>query len=163
MDNQAELDNKKEKKSFYLHPPFLVILNFGIMIPIGIVFARSIINIWDIISIISGIFLTIIFINTFIITHKQDQIRRRPNEVNRLITTGIYSHMRHPNFFGIILMNFAYLLFFRTIWLVPIIIIFLLLWYLEARAEEIVLVSKFGENYIKYKNNTCMFFPKLFK
>ncbi len=56
--------------------------------------------------------------------------------------------------------NIAYQLFFRTLWLVPLICAFVVLWYLEARHEEGILVAKFGDEYEAYMKTTGMFFPK---
>ena len=90
-------------------------------------------------------------------------IKMKLSDVDKLITDGSYSIVRHPNFTGIICMNIAYLFFFRTLWLIPLICVFSVLWYFEARSEESVLIAKFGEAYRNYMKNTGMFFPRLFK
>ena len=66
----------------------------------------------------------------------------KPDDVDKLIIDGPYSIVRHPNFTGIVCMNIAYLLFFRTLWLIPPICLFYMFWYLEAKYEERVLISK---------------------
>jgi protein-S-isoprenylcysteine O-methyltransferase Ste14 len=133
------------------------------MVSIGIIFARKIINIWDLIGIIFGGVFTVLFIVSLIFTHRIKQIQKKPNQVDMLIKSGLYSLIRHPNYMGIILMNFAYLLFFRTYWLIPLVIFFIILWYLEARVEERILISEFGDQYLKYKSKTVMFFPRFIK
>jgi len=151
------------KKGFYLFPPILVGINFAILLPVGIIFLRTEVNLWDYVSIAIGGILSIIFIASLISTHRIEQVHMKPNEVDRLITNGSYSIVRHPSYSGIILVNIAYLFFFRTLWLVPLICVFSVLWYLEARHEEGVLIAKFGEAYRNYMKTTGMFLPKLFK
>jgi len=151
------------KKNFYIFPPILVGINFAILLPIGIPFLRTELSLWDYISIAVGGILTIIFVVSLVSTHKFEQVHMKPDDVDKLVTDGPYSIVRHPNFAGIICMNIAHLFFFRTLWLIPPICVFIVLWYLEARQEEGVLISKFGDSYRNYMNTTGMFFPKLFK
>ncbi len=151
------------KKNFHIFPPILTGINFAILLPIGILFLRTELSLWDYISIAAGGILTIIFVVSLVSTHKIEQAHMKPNDVDKLITDGPYSIVRHPNFTGIIFMNIAYLSFFRTLWLIPPICVFFVLWYFEARSEESVLIAKFGEAYRNYMKTTGMFFPKLFK
>ena len=151
------------KKNFYIFPPILVVINFATLLPLGIIFIRAELSLWDYISIAVGGILTIIFVVSLVSTHKIEQANMKPNDVDKLITDGPYFIVRHPNFSGIICMNIAYLFFFRTLWLIPPICVFFVLWYFEARSEESVLITKFGEAYRNYMKNTGMFFPKLFK
>jgi len=150
------------KKNFYVFPPILVGINFATLLPVGIIFLRTELNLWDYISIAVGGILTIIFLVSLVSTHKIEQAQMKPNDVDKLVTDGPYSIVRHPNFTGIICMNLAYLFFFRTLWLIPLICVFSVLWYLEARHEERVLRTKFGESHRNYMKTTGMFFPKLF-
>ena len=151
------------KKNFYIFPPILVGINFATLLPLGIIFIRTELNFWDYISIAVGGILTIIFVASLVSTHKIEQAHMKPSDVDKLITDGPYSIVRHPNFTGIICMNIAYLFFFRTLWLIPPICVFSVLWYFEARSEESVLITKFGKAYKNYMKDTSMFFPKLFK
>ena len=151
------------KKNFYLFPPILVGINFATLLPVGIIFLRTELNLWDYVSIAIGGILTVIFIASLISTHRIEQVHMKPNEVDKLVTSGAYSIVRHPSYSGTILVNIAYLFFFRTLWLIPLICVFSVLWYLEARHEEKTLIAKFGEAYRNYMNTTGMFFPKLFK
>ena len=151
------------KKGFYLFPPILVGINFAILLPVGIVFLRTELSLWDWGSIAIGAVLTIVFFLSLILTHKDEQTHMKPSDVDKLITNGLYSVVRHPSYSGTILMNIAYLCFFRTLWLIPLICVFAVLWYLEARHEERTLIEKFGESYQNYIRATGMFFPKLRK
>jgi protein-S-isoprenylcysteine O-methyltransferase Ste14 len=149
------------KKGFYVFPPILTAVNFSILLFVGIVFVKKQIVLWDYLSIAAGGVLVIVFVASLVSTHKVEQVRMKPEDVDKLVTYGPYQLVRHPNYVGLICMNMAYLLFFRTPYLVPFICVFVILWYLEARHEEEVLMAKFGEAYESYKASTGMFFPKL--
>ena len=151
------------KKDFYIFPPILVGINFAVLLPLGIILMRAELELWDYIAIATGGILTTIFAVSLISIHKFDQSHMKPAEVDKLVTNGPYSIVRHPSYSGIILMNIAYLLFFRTLWLIPLICVFLALWYLEARYEEKTLIARFGESYKDYSKATGMFFPKLYR
>ena len=90
------------KMKFYIFPPILVGINFVILMPVGIIFIRTELSLWDYISIAVGVVLTIIFAVSLASTHKIKQARMKPDNVDKLITDGPYSIVRHPNFTGII-------------------------------------------------------------
>jgi protein-S-isoprenylcysteine O-methyltransferase Ste14 len=84
-------------------------------------------------------------------THKTDKI----------IITGIYSKIRHPQYFGAMLahIGFSFLLSsYYSILITPLItlIIYVLSW-----KEEKELLKEFGEEYEVYKKNVPMLFPKI--
>jgi len=78
-----------------------------------------------------------------------------------LVTTGIYAHMRHPQYLGIILISGALLLMMTTI---PTLIMFPIMvyaYYRLARKEEEGMVEKFGDEYAQYKRKVPMLLPRL--
>jgi protein-S-isoprenylcysteine O-methyltransferase Ste14 len=79
----------------------------------------------------------------------------------KIITTGIYSRIRHPQYFGALLahIGFSFLLSsYFSILITPLIalIIYILSW-----KEEKELLKEFGEEYEVYKKNVPMLFPKI--
>lgn len=78
-----------------------------------------------------------------------------------LVTTGIYSHIRHPQYLGFLLltlgMNLEWTTFF-TLLLWPVIVV---LYYRLAKKEEKEAEEMFGEEYRKYKQSVPMFIPRL--
>jgi protein-S-isoprenylcysteine O-methyltransferase Ste14 len=80
---------------------------------------------------------------------------------DQLVTTGIYGHIRHPQYLGFLLLtlgiNFLWTTF-STLILWPILA---LLYYRLAREEEKEMEKKFGEDYREYKNTVPMFIPHL--
>ncbi|MEK6887448.1 MAG: isoprenylcysteine carboxylmethyltransferase family protein [Candidatus Aenigmatarchaeota archaeon] len=74
---------------------------------------------------------------------------------SRLITSGIYSKIRHPIYYGRILFFIGLTLFFRSVFGIVLIMILLVPLHIYGiREEERELVKKFGNKYIKYKNKT---------
>lgn len=80
---------------------------------------------------------------------------------NQLVTTGIYRHLRHPQYLGFLLitlgMNVLWVTF-STLILWPILVI---LYYNLAKEEDKEMEKKFGEQFTKYKNKVPKFIPKL--
>ena len=79
----------------------------------------------------------------------------------QLVTTGIYGHVRHPQYLGFLLltlgMNLEWTTFF-TLLLWPVIAV---LYYRLAKKEEKESEETFGEEYRKYKQSVPMFIPRL--
>lgn len=82
-----------------------------------------------------------------------------PDRSNKLVTTGIYRTIRHPQSYEALLwpaialgLNSQMMLALGALW-IPLGIIM-------ALTEETDLVIRFGEPYIKYRSKTGMFFPK---
>lgn len=72
-----------------------------------------------------------------------------------LVTHGIYSKIRHPMFFGAIIVFFGISLIFSSI-IGFLLVIFLLIPFFiySAIEEETILKEKYKERYTKYKKNT---------
>ena len=75
------------------------------------------------------------------------------------VTGGIYKYIRHPQYSGIFLIITGWM--FR--WINPTILIMypilLILYYKLARREERQVLEEYGDEYLKYKESTPMFFP----
>jgi len=79
----------------------------------------------------------------------------------RVITTGLYSRMRHPQYTGAMMshIGITFLLSsFYSLLVTPLVIIinYVLCW-----KEEKELVKNFGDDYEQYRESVPMFFPKL--
>jgi protein-S-isoprenylcysteine O-methyltransferase Ste14 len=80
-------------------------------------------------------------------------------EDHELITTGLYHHVRHPIYTGILLMISATVLFVGTLSAaIGFVIIVLSLWF-KLRAEEELLTKHFPEEYSAYKERTKALIP----
>lgn len=85
-----------------------------------------------------------------------------PKEDGELVTTGLYARVRHPIYFGLLVLAFGVVL--DAGWW-PQVIIALMLYMLlniKAQFEETLLAEKFP-GYKKYQLSTPRFFPRLGK
>ncbi len=77
----------------------------------------------------------------------------------KLITTGIYSKMRHPQYSGILLVTFAFLIQWPTL-ITLIMWPFLFMMYFRlAQREEKDVQRKYKRKYLNYKKEVPMFIP----
>jgi protein-S-isoprenylcysteine O-methyltransferase Ste14 len=82
-----------------------------------------------------------------------------PASKNKLVTAGIYQHIRHPQAFLALLwmaLSFGLHSPFLLILSVPMILIE----FIMVMAEETDLAIRYREPYLKYREKTGMFFPK---
>lgn len=78
-----------------------------------------------------------------------------------LVTDGIYSYLRHPQYLGIFLVTSGFLLQWITIPTAIMFPILLFSYYRLARSEEAEMRAQFGDEYNRYCASVPMFLPKL--
>ena len=78
------------------------------------------------------------------------------NSRELLVTDGIYSRLRHPQYLGLCIILFGSFFFFPTPFLLFIFITLLIMYYRLARREEQKLEIKFGSSYREYKRRVPM-------
>ena len=107
-----------------------------------------------------------------VIADRQKVIFNKTNK-GKFISTGLWSFSRHPNYFGelvlwlgITIISLPTFSEFQYLGLITPIFIYLLL----TRVSGVYLLEELAEkrwgnskDYISYKNNTPVFFPRLFK
>lgn len=76
-----------------------------------------------------------------------------------LVIDGVYRHVRHPQYTGILLITLALLIHWPTIVTVLMWPILLITYYRLARREERMAEESFGDNYRRYCQETPMFLP----
>jgi protein-S-isoprenylcysteine O-methyltransferase Ste14 len=83
-------------------------------------------------------------------------------EDHRLETTGFYRWIRHPSYLGLIVLTTGWVLVFRS--LLGLLLVLLMVPVLIARihAEEALLLSEFGEEYAAYRRRTWRLLPFLY-
>jgi len=113
---------------------------------------------------ISGVILFILGLGVHGLSHKEHkQAHSKAEDIKRIITTGIYSKIRHPGYLGLILMYTGMAFWFYSLIPVIIAIIFTVLHVLTALKEEEYLLRKFEEKYSEYmKRVPWRFIPKVF-
>ncbi len=85
------------------------------------------------------------------------------HRAEKVVTTGIYSVIRHPQYLGSLLAHLAISILLSALYsllLTPLLIVYI---YLIAWKEEKELVKEFGQEYEEYQGRVPMFIPKLRK
>ena len=77
----------------------------------------------------------------------------------RFITAGIYSKMRHPQYAGILLISFAFLIQWPTLITLILFPFLVIMYYRLAKREEKDIEKKYKKGYLDYKKKIPMFIP----
>lgn len=87
--------------------------------------------------------------------------RRRSRTVQRLVTYGIFAWMRNPLYVGNFLIWLGFIVISGVLWFIPVaILLFAIEYTLIVRYEEGVLESIFGDEYLRYREQTSRWFPR---
>ncbi len=81
----------------------------------------------------------------------------------KLVTSGIYRFIRHPQYTGFLMITFAMLCEWATLPMLVMYPILIVLYYRLARREEADMLKEFGPDYEAYCRRTGMFLPRLWK
>jgi protein-S-isoprenylcysteine O-methyltransferase Ste14 len=76
-----------------------------------------------------------------------------------LVTDGIYSYIRHPQYLGIFLLTVGMMIQWPTISTLVMWPILIYSYYRLAKKEERDVLNEFGQEYKEYRKNTPAFFP----
>ena len=85
------------------------------------------------------------------------------NGKGKLVTTGLYSRTRHPQYLGFLILTFGMNLEWTTIFTIILWPFLAILYYKLAKQEDKENEEQFGEEYLKYKQSVPSFFPRLRK
>ena len=85
----------------------------------------------------------------------------KPKPSGQLIQTGLYKLVRHPIYFGVILVSFGWAGIEQTIYTLVLAFVLLIFFDLKSRQEERWLTQKFSE-YDVYKQNTKKLIPYIY-
>lgn len=133
---------------------FLASNYVGISQPQNFVFTFYLLNqafgltIWTVIGIIItaiGIFLTV------------EGWREIYGNKNKLAKIGLYKFSRHPQYFGILLITFGWMIGWPTLLTFVLWPILLLMYYKQAKREDLFLSKKFGKDFVAYEKSVPMF------
>lgn len=81
------------------------------------------------------------------------------HRATKLVTTGLYKYVRHPQYTGLGLVITGWILHWSTSLTVLLYPVLLFVYYRLARGEEAELVREFGQEYETYRQATPMFLP----
>lgn len=97
----------------------------------------------------------------FIILGAAWNVLYKAQREHQLATTGLYTHLRHPQYMGFILIMLGFLLQWPTLLTLVMFPILVVMYVRLARREEREALAEFGEAYAHYATNTPAFFPRL--
>lgn len=80
-------------------------------------------------------------------------------EEPQVITTGVFSIVRHPIYLGSILLYLGFILLSLSLLSVFMWILIIIFYYMISRYEEKLLTQRFGSAYEEYKKKVPMLFP----
>jgi protein-S-isoprenylcysteine O-methyltransferase Ste14 len=79
----------------------------------------------------------------------------------KLVTTGIYAHIRHPQYTGFLLLTLGMNLEWTTIFTFLLWPVLVFVYYRLAKTEDKEVEEQFGEEFRKYKQTVPMFLPRI--
>lgn len=109
------------------------------------------------VAVVMAVSMAIILIGLLLIISSWQKIHKSKG----LVTDSVYAHVRHPQYFGIILITLAFLIQWPTLLTLAMWPILFLMYYRLARREERELEARFGKEYSRYKQRVPMFLPSL--
>lgn len=76
-----------------------------------------------------------------------------------IVTNGVFKIVRHPMYFGSVLLFFSFVILSCSILALLIWILIGVFYYFISRYEEKLLINKFGDKYKEYQKRVPMFIP----
>ena len=83
------------------------------------------------------------------------------HRAERVVTTGVYSIIRHPQYFGGILAHIGFSFLISGLYSLLVTPLVTGIVYIISRKEEIELIKEFGQKYADYKKKVPMLIPKI--
>ena len=81
---------------------------------------------------------------------------------HKLVTDGLYKHIRHPLYLGEILRNLGVVVIFSSVYGLLIVLLASIFLLFRIEIEEKMLIVVFGEEYIEYRKNTKKMIPYIY-
>ena len=159
MKNKCLLDRYLLAK-----PSIRMVIEWPILIGVGV--ARTIFSFPTVpFSPATNIFGAILLIIGFVIHGLSHRVHKQAHEqtetIEKLVTTGIYSRIRHPCYLGLILIFLGFAFDRGIVWIFIPVVILSILYYLTAIKEEEFLKQKFGKECEEYMRQVpWRFIPK---
>lgn len=110
------------------------------------------------VTLVMVISMALILVGILLLAKGFERIHRAKGE---LVTDGIYAYSRHPQYLGILILTFAFLVQWPTLVTLAMWPILIAMYYRLARKEEGEMETRFGERYLEYKRRVPMLLPSL--
>ena len=113
------------------------------------------ISVWIVVMVVSN---AAILAGLIIMGRSWKQIHRAGGA---LVTSGLYSRVRHPQYSALFLIILGFLIQWPTIITVAMWPVLTVMYYRLARREEVEMEDHFGDGYVAYRQQVPMFLPRL--
>ena len=150
-------DNESYELENNFIPILIALINFSALLLLTMETMATSVELWDFIFILAGVYFSMKFVRLMKAAHEFPQTRTSPADRESFPTKGIYANIRNPVGAACIYMNIAYVCFTRSFALIPVVPVFIALWYIYASYEERLMISRFGDEYREYMKGTSMF------
>jgi protein-S-isoprenylcysteine O-methyltransferase Ste14 len=149
------MKNCNALNAFFLSNPFyrgmaekIILVGTGIS---GLVFSWKTFSIFPLSNILGGILVLSAY--TFHRWTEKDhkQAHKGSQDIEIIVTTGVYSRIRHPLYLSLITMNIGIALAFGVMITVVLTLLTIIHWVLTALKEEEALLKQFPVEYPRYK------------
>ena len=136
---------------------------FGFTLPEGIFWGHTLQNVIGLWGMYIGIFISLtgllIVISGWAVIYKEYWSKEKGE--GKLVTKGIYKHIRHPQYTGFFMITLGMIFQWATLPLLIMWPILFSIYFKLAKKEEKDMLKEFGDQYLMYKKSTGMFFPKI--
>jgi protein-S-isoprenylcysteine O-methyltransferase Ste14 len=107
------------------------------------------------------IFIPLFFIAGYFAQNAHKKVFDEKREKLMVIKTDVFARIRHPMYFGSIILYLSFVILIFSLIALFIFILIVIFYYYLCRYEEKILIDKLGDEYKNYKKNVPMLFPKL--
>jgi cell volume regulation protein A len=151
---------------FLAKPTISMIIEWSLLIVVGIIgtlFSLQTFPYSPIANILGGILIVTGFLihRSSHAVHKQ--AHQRSEKIETIVTTGIYTKIRHPGYLGLMLMYFGFALVWGIVWILVPVVIFVMRIIVTALKEEQAMREKFEDEYEAYMRQVqWRFIPRVF-
>jgi protein-S-isoprenylcysteine O-methyltransferase Ste14 len=83
------------------------------------------------------------------------------NGKGKLVTTGIYRYVRHPQYLGFLVITFGMNIWWLTLIMLALWPVVVIVYYRLAKTEEKEAEERFGEEYLEYKRRVPGWIPRI--
>lgn len=96
----------------------------------------------------------------FVLLSSAWKVLHEAQSQGKLATTGLYAHVRHPQYIGFIAIMLGFLFMWPTLLTLAMFPILLWMYYRLARVEEAHVLKHIGEEYMRYMKHVPAFIPR---
>ena len=139
---------------------YLLLIGTGIL---GLFLSWSKLPFFPMLNIIGGILILSGFLLHGYSERDHKQAHEKSADIVKIVTSGVFSRIRHPLYLTAIIINLGIALAFGVVLTLLIAMGSIFHWIMTALKEEEFLLQKFGEDYRQYKKNVrWRFLPGIF-